>query len=230
VLLFRDMNPDKLFDYLDGKLPDHERQALEERLMSDASARREFEVARRIHASMRENQRDRPEILSEMSEETAARGRRMARQVGLAFIVLVGMNVLLGLVYIAHHESKNPNRQLLDKQAREDLRQSLEKTAAATLSPPPLGVSEWRITTERGQTNSVADGVMTAAKKFLGAGTKGVPNDGEIQVLVEIPANKAAEFKSALTPLPGVREVNGEVATTTSTEKISIILQLAEAK
>ena len=42
------MNPDKLFDYLDGKLPDHERQALEERLMSDASARREFDVARRI--------------------------------------------------------------------------------------------------------------------------------------------------------------------------------------
>jgi anti-sigma factor RsiW len=31
VLLFRDMNPDKLFDYRDGKLPDHERQAMEER-------------------------------------------------------------------------------------------------------------------------------------------------------------------------------------------------------
>jgi hypothetical protein len=199
--------------------------------MSDGSARREFEVARRIHASMRENQSDRPEILSEMSEETAARGRRMARQVGLAFIVLVAMNVLLGLVYIAHHESKNPNRQLLDKQAREDLRRSLEKAAADTLTPPPLGVSEWRITTEPGQTNSVADGIMTAAKKFLGTGTRGVPNDGEIQVLVEIPANKAAEFKSALTPLPGVKEVNGEVATTTtSTEKVSIILQLTEAK
>jgi hypothetical protein len=179
---------------------------------------------------MRENQNDRPEFLSEMSEETAARGRRMARQVGVAFIVLVAMNVLLGLVYIAHHESKNPNRQLLDKQARDELRQSLEKAAAATLTPPPLGVSEWRITTERGQTNSVADGIMTAAKKFLGAGTKGVPNDGEIQMLVEIPANKGAEFKSALSPLPGVKEVNGDVATTTSTEKISIILQLAEVK
>ncbi len=201
--------------------------------MSDASVRREFDVARRIHAGMRENQSDRPEILSEMSEETAARGRRMARQVGLAFIVLVAMNVLLGLVYIAHHESKNPNRQLLDKQAREareDLRQSLEKTAAATLTPPPLGVSEWQITMEQGQTNSVADGIVTAAKKFLGAGTKGVPNDGQIQVLVEIPANKAAEFKSALTPLPGVKEVNGDVATTNSTERISIILQLTEAK
>ena len=44
-------------------------------------------------------------------------------------------------------------------------------------------------------------------------------------MLVEIPANKAAEFKSALTPLPGVKEVNGDVATTNSAERISIILQ-----
>src|SRR5437867_13243159 len=128
------MNPDKLFDYLDGKLPDHERQALEERLMSDTTARREFDVARRIHASMRENQSDRPEILSEMSEETAARGRRMARQIGLAFTVLVAMNVLLGLVYITCQESNNPNRQLLDAQAGGHLRLSLERAAAGRLT------------------------------------------------------------------------------------------------
>ena len=226
---FATMNPDKLFDYLDGKLPDHERQALEERLMGDASARREFDVARRIHASMRENQSDRPEILSEMSEETAARGRRLARQVGLALIVLVAMNVLLGLVYIAHHESKNPNRQLLDEQAREHLRQSLEKTAAATLTPPPLGVSEWRITTERGQSEPVADEIVKAAQR-LGTATKGVPDNGRIEVLAEIPANNTAEFKSSLAGLAGVKVVNGEVSAAGSTEKISIILQLTEAK
>jgi len=224
------MNPDKLFDYLDGKLPDHERRALEERLISDASARREFDVARRIHASMRENQSYRPEILSEISEETAARGRRMARQVGLAFIVLVAMNVLLGLVYITRHESKNPNRQLLDEQAREQLRRSLEKAAVATLTPPPLGVSELRITTERGQSDAVADGILKAAKKFLGGATKGVPDNGQIQVLVEIPANKAAEFKGALSPLPGVKEVNGEILTGNFAEKISVIIALTEAK
>lgn len=224
------MNPDKLFDYLDGKLPDHERQALEERLMADGSVRREFDVARRIHASMRENQSDRPEILSEMSEETAARGRRMARQVGLAFIVLVAMNVLLGLVYIAHHESKNPNRQLLDKQAREQLRQSLEKAAAAAFTPPPLGVGELQITTERGQSDSAANEIVKAAQKFLGTATKGVPDNGRIQVLAEIPANHAAEFKGSLALLVGVKEVNGEVSIASSSEKISIILRLTEAK
>src|SRR5438046_4170336 len=108
------MNPEKLFDCLEGKLPGHERRALEERLMGDSSARREFDVARRIHASMRENQSDRPEILSEMSEETAARRRRMARQVGLAFIVLVAMNATLGLDYITRDEPNNPTAQRPD--------------------------------------------------------------------------------------------------------------------
>ena len=224
------MNPDKLFDYLDGKLPDHEREAVEQRLMSDATARREFDVARRIHSSMRENQSDRPEILDDVSDETAARGRRLARQVGLAFIVLVAMNVFLGLVYIAHHESKNPNRQLLDQQAREHLRQSLENAAAATLTPPPLGISELRVTAEGGQSEAVADEIIDTAQKSLGSATKGVPDNARIEVLVEMPPNYAAEFKNSLARLPGVKEVKGEVSSANSTEKISIIVQVSELK
>ena len=223
------MNPDKLFDYLDGKLPDHEREALEERLMSDASTRREFDVARRIHASMRENQSDRPEILGEMSEETAARGRRMARQVGLAFIVLVAMNVLLGLVYIAHQESKNPNRQLLDEQAREHLQKSLENAASA-LTPPPLGFGGLQLTTEARQSGAVADEIVRAAQKFLGSATKAALDNGRIDVVVEIPGKTAADFKKALSLLLGVKEVTGEISAADPNEKVSVIVHLTEAK
>src|SRR5205823_6250407 len=46
------MNPDKLFDYLDGKLSASERAQMEERFVSDPEARRELTVARQIHASM----------------------------------------------------------------------------------------------------------------------------------------------------------------------------------
>ena len=45
------MNPDKLFDYLDGRLAPSERAALEERLMSDKQLQREFAVARQIHVN-----------------------------------------------------------------------------------------------------------------------------------------------------------------------------------
>ena len=213
------MNPGKLFDYLDGKLPDHERQAVEERLMKDASARREFDIARRIHSSMRENKSERPEVLDDISDETAVRGRRLARQVGLAFIVLVAMNVFLGLVYIAHHKSKNPNRQLLDEQARDHLRQSLENAAAAMLTPPPLGVSELSITTERGKSETVADEIINAAKISLGSGTKGMPDNRRVEVLIELPSNAATEFKTSIAHLAGVKEVKGEVSSLNSGKK-----------
>ena len=48
-----EMNPDKLFDYLEGRLSPTERAALEEQLMSDKQLQREFAVARQIHAGMR---------------------------------------------------------------------------------------------------------------------------------------------------------------------------------
>src|SRR4029453_3884015 len=48
-----EMNPDKLFDYLEGRLPASERVALEEQLMRDEQLQREFAVARQIHAGMR---------------------------------------------------------------------------------------------------------------------------------------------------------------------------------
>ena len=52
------MNPDKLFDYLEGRLPAAERAALEERLMSDKQLQRELAVARQIHAGMRGDSRE----------------------------------------------------------------------------------------------------------------------------------------------------------------------------
>ena len=223
------MNPDKLFDYLDGKLPDHERKAVEERLISDPTARREFDVARRIHGSMRKNESDRPEVFDELSEETAVRGRRLARQVGLAFIVLVAMNVLFGLVYIAHQESKNPNRQLLDAQAREHLRKSLEN-AASTLTPPPLGFGGLQLTTDAGQGSAVADEIVRAAQKFLGSATKAALDNGRIDVVVEVPGKTAPDFKNALPLLLGVKEVTGEISAADPNEKVSVIVHLTETK
>jgi hypothetical protein len=223
------MNPDKLFDYLDGKLPDYERKAVEERLMSDSTARREFDIARRIHARMRETESDHPEVLDELSEETAARGRRLARQVGLAFIVLVAMNVLFGLVYIARHESKSPNRQLLDEQAREHLQKSLEN-AASTLTPPPLGFGGLQLRTEAGQSSAVADEIVQAAQKFLGSATKAALDNGRIDVVVEIPGKTAPDFKNTLSLLLGVKEVTGEISAADPNEKVSVIVHLTEAK
>jgi hypothetical protein len=132
------MNPDKLFDYLEDKLPAPERAALEERLMSDKQLQRELAVARQIHAGMRGDSR---EVLLPPQPDVTEQGRKMALRVGAAFMVLMVVNVGIGLWLIARHETKNPNRALLEKQMREQIANSLEH-AAATFTPAPLGVSE----------------------------------------------------------------------------------------
>src|SRR5207249_5568247 len=134
------MNPDKLFDYLEDRLPAAERAALEERLMLDKQLQRQLAVARQIHAGMRGDSR---EVLLPPRPDVTEQGRKMALRVGAAFIILMAVNVGFGLWLIARHETKNPNRALLETQMREQIAKSLER-AAATLTPGPnaLGISE----------------------------------------------------------------------------------------
>jgi anti-sigma factor RsiW len=225
------VNPDKLFDYLDGRLPEHERRALEEQLMNDAEARREFEVARRIHAATgggREHLEIVDEIIGNQSQ-----GKRAARQILLATLVLVAVNVLLGLLYIAHHESKNPNRALLDKQSREQLRQALDKAAAGALTPPPIGVTELNVTVQKGRAQTVAEEIVQLTKRLKGMATAGIPDGGRMKVLVEIAAARSGDFRDALGNLDGVKEIGGNTSIPTGSnpqEKISVVVQLMEAK
>ncbi len=225
------MNPDRLFNYLDGKLPEHERNALEEELMYDAEARREFEVARRIHSATR-GSRENLEVLDERVEEVP-RGKTKAKQVLFAALVLVAMNVSLGLLYIAHHEAKNPNRALLEKQSRDQLQQALEKAAAAgALTPPPLGVEEMRVRAQPGHAGTVADEIGKLATRLGGTPTKGIPEDGRVKVLVEIAVKRVDEFRAALVNLGGLTDgsANFAIPSGGSEEKISLIVQVTEEK
>jgi hypothetical protein len=224
------VNPDKLFDYLDGKLPEHERRALEEQLMNSAEARREFEVARRIHLATR-GSRENLEVIDE-GVLVEQRGKSAARQILLATLVLGAVNVLLGLLYIAHHESKNPNRALLEKQSREQLRQALDKAAKGALTPPPLGVTEVSVVAESGQAQIVADEIVRLAKRLQGTATRGIPEGGRVGVLVEIAGRRAEEFRDALRNLGGMKD-GGNVSISPGQnpeEKISIVVQVTEAQ
>src|ERR687884_2137307 len=112
------MNPDKLFDYLDGRLPNWERSQLETRLLSDSQLQRDLEIARQIHSQTGGELR---EVLLERDDRTAARGRKLALRVGSAFILLMALNVGVGLWLIARHETANPNRHLLEAKMREQI-------------------------------------------------------------------------------------------------------------
>jgi anti-sigma factor RsiW len=228
------MNPDKLFDYLEGRLSPKERAVLEEQLMSDKQLQRQFAVARQIHAGMRG---DSQEVVLPAAPDNSPQGRNMAIRIGVAFMVLMLVNVGIGLYFIFWHQSKNPNRPLLEAQMREQIAKSIER--AATLKPAPnaLGVSEITIPAETGKLDSVADKVVTVVSQLGGSAAKGVPDAGRVSILVDLPANRESEFRAAVASIQGGGspgssasvEATADKPTAATSEKKSFVVQIAEA-
>jgi hypothetical protein len=194
------MNPDKLFDYLDGRLSPNERAALEERLMSDKQLQRELAVARQIHAGMHGDSR---EVVLPPSPDVSEQGRKMAIRIGVAFMILMFVNVGIGLWFIFRHESKNPNRPLLEAQMREQIAKSIERAATLTPAPNALGVSEITIPAETGKLDAVADELVAIASRLGGSATKGIQDRGRLSVFVDLPSNRESEFRNALASMIG---------------------------
>jgi hypothetical protein len=192
------MNPDKLFDYLEGRLSPSERTQLEDQIISDPQLQRELAVVQRIHASMRGDSR--AVMLKDL--EKTERGRKLALRVGLFFIILMAANVGTGLWIIARHESKNPNRPLLEKQTREQIKESLEKAAATALTPPPsLGINDVTLKVLPGDLSSAADQIVSAAARVGSRATRGLADDHRITVLADVPSNRVADFGTAISAI-----------------------------
>jgi hypothetical protein len=194
------MNPDKLFDYLDGRLNSSERAALEEQLMSDEQLQREFAVARQIHAGMRGESK---EVVLPAPPDVSEQGHKMAIRIGVAFMVLMFVNVGIGLWFIFRNESKNPNRPLLEAQMREQIAKSIERAATLTPAPNALGVTEITTAVEKGQLDAIADKIVAIVSGFGGSATKGVPDAGRVSILVDLPANRESEFRVAIASIQG---------------------------
>jgi hypothetical protein len=222
------MNPDKLFDYLEGRLPSSERAAFEERLMSDKQLQREFAVARRIHAGMRG---DSHEVVLPAPPDDSEDGRKMAIRIGVAFMVLMLVNVGIGLYFIFRHESKNPNRPLLEAQMREQIAKSIERAVALTPAPNALGVTEIRIQAETGRLDAFADNVVAIVSGLGGSATKGVPDAGHLSILVDLPANRESEFRGAIAAISADTLASTPPATAAPSEttaKKSFVVQITE--
>jgi anti-sigma factor RsiW len=219
------VNPDKLFDYLDGKLSAAERAALEQQLVANEELQRELAVARRIHASTGGDPR---EVLLEADTDISERGRKLARRIGVAFIILMAANVGVGLWFIARHESKNPNRAMLEAQMRQQLAKSLEHAAATELSPARLGVSDIVLSAAPGQLDAVANKVVAIAQRLGGTTTKGLAGQHRIGVLVDLPAAGETEFRNQMAAISGAIAAPGATENAASSEKKSFAVEIVE--
>ncbi|HEX4639616.1 MAG TPA: zf-HC2 domain-containing protein [Chthoniobacterales bacterium] len=192
------MNPDKLFDYLDGKLSPSERAKLEEQLLSSAELRQELKVARQIHSEMRDSR----EIVGVDESKIEQRGAVLARRVGVAFAVLVFINVLFGIYAIAFL-GKKKNATAATEKNRSEVAQSLARTAAVALPTPTLDVEEIKFVSPLPEQNALADRIVDQAKALGGNATKGLADEHGILIFAEIPSARLNEFRTALQKIGG---------------------------
>jgi len=190
------MNPDKLFDYLDGKLTPGERAELEKRFMSDPEVRRELAVARQIHAEMRDSR----EIVGVAEPTLEQRGAVLGRRIAIAFAVLVFANVVFGIYAIAFMKKKERTR-MNTEQNRSELAESLARSAAVALPTPSLEVDEIKLTAPVSEQDKLANKVIAAAKQVGGSGTKGLADQQGVLLFAEVPTARLNDFRDAMKKL-----------------------------
>ena len=128
-----------------------------------------------------------------------ARAGARGRQLAAAFAVLVAMNVGLGLFFIFRsNKPSNEVQKAREEALRHQLQSSLEKSAAASFTPPTLGIEPITITMPRERQEAVAQKIIAAATEAGGSGAKDLPGDTGLRVLVVVPASAEAQFRQSL--------------------------------
>lgn len=191
------MNPDNLFDYLDGRLSPSERAQLEERVLSDAQLRHELAIARQIHTSMRDS-REALESLEEVPNPE--RGAVLGRRIVITFAVLVFANVLFGIYAIAFMQKKHSSNARQERN-RQELMNNLEKSAAAALPPPSFDVDEIKFVTPGPGQSWLADKIISVAQECGGSGAKGLSDEHSTLLFAEIPSVRLKEFREKLSKM-----------------------------
>jgi hypothetical protein len=191
------ISPNKLFDYLDGKLPTQEREELESRMANDSTLLRQLAIARKLRETMSGSE----EVIASLDSETrkTERGAIISRRVGLAFIVLVFVNVFIGLFFIFQKEK--PSAKARDASMRKQVEQSLEKAAASAMPTPSIEADEIKISAPAQQEEDVANKVIAVAREAGGSGGKALNDENGIVVLIDIPKNREMDFRRGLVAL-----------------------------
>jgi len=189
------MNPEKLFDYIEGNLPEAERARIEEQLGADPQLQRELVIAREMHRRSRGSR----EVLVD-DPEIPLPAKPLGRRLLIAFAALVLLNVLVGIAFIVGKKNGTGEIRAREAATRQQLEASLQKTAENSLPLPTIG-DEIRLPAPAAERDRVADNVIQLAQQSGGSGAKAPQDDKSIIVIVDLPSTRADEFRRALVPL-----------------------------
>ena len=191
------MNPEKLFDYIEGNLPEAERARIEEHLAGDPQLQRELAIAREMHRRARGS---REVVLESDDPEIPTPAKPLGRRLITAFAGLVLLNVLVGIAFIIGKKNGTGEIRAREAATRQQLEASLQKTAETSLPLPTIG-DEIRLPAPASERDRVADNVILLAQQSGGSAVKAPADDKGIIVIVDLPSMRADEFRRALVPL-----------------------------
>ena len=228
------MSPDKLFDYLDGKLTPADRAQVEEKLMADPQLRQQFNIARDIHRSGRDV---REVVLPPEDPAAVQRKGVLARRIATAAAALVLINVLAGLAVITFKNKKGPSVSSKEAAIRQQLALSLGAAAENAMPAPTFVADEIKITAPRAQWEQIAERVLSGATAFGGSAAKGLPDENMLTVVADIPSARDAEFRkvltsaAAMTPMPAIApgSTGGTAASGEANQRTIVQVRIAEA-
>lgn len=196
------MNPDKLFDYLDGKLSPADRDELENRLIDDTQLQRQFAIAREIHRSGRISR----EINVPVDDlAMTERGGRLGRRIAAAAAALVLFNVLAGLGAITYL-NKRPAKRATSPRAdntetnavRRQMEDSLRQAGASALPIPSLSDEQISLAAPRTEWTNLAAAIAQAAAACDGSVVTEPPTETSVTVTAHLPRARYPEFRQTL--------------------------------
>jgi hypothetical protein len=221
------MSPDKLFNYLDGKLSPEQRADMERQLATDVHLQRELAMAREIHSRMSDVRDVREVMLSPDVPVETERGAVLGRRVAIAFAVLVFMNVVFGL-YAIFFMAKKERAKAGEKQNRQELVQALEKAGENALPTPSLETNEITISVPAKQKDAAANKIIAAAKQSGGSAVKNLNAENGLLLFAEIPAGRVNQFQEELKKLGAT--VPAATAPNTTSGNVILQIRIIEAK
>ncbi len=220
------MNPDKLFDYLDGKLSPADREQLEKQLANDSQLLRQLAVARDIHRNMRGS---REVIMPSDDPAVMQRAGQLGRRIATAAIVLVFINVLVGVAVIAGKGRKQSKLNAQEAAIRQQLATSLGAAGQKALPAPSFVEEEIRIPAARAEWDTVAGRVISAAEKCDGSAAKGLPDEAALTVVADVPTARSREFRQLLVPAIAGAAANTEASPSPAPNERTIVqVRIAE--
>jgi len=192
------MSPERLFDYLECKLSDEERVEIERQLAADPQLQRQLAIAREMHRRSGGSR----EVLGESQDnDIPVPNGKLGRRVATVFALLVFVNVMVGIAFIIGHKKSTPDLGAKELALRQQLTDSLQRTAENALPVPTLVTDEIHLFASASERDGLADNVVMLASQHGGTATKAPPDEGGLTVLADLPATRADEFRQALAPL-----------------------------